>query len=70
MMIHDFILEDTMDKPLFPALFALNMLLGTQTGQSYSEKQISDMLLKSGAMEIERLPFVGPTESGILTGIL
>ncbi len=70
MMIHDFILENTMDKPLFPALFALNMLLGTQTGQSYSEKQITDMLSKAGAVEIERLPFVGPTESGILIGML
>ncbi len=67
MMIHDFILENSMDKPIFPALFALNMVLGTQNGQSYSEKQIMDMLFKAGAVKIKRLPFVGPTESGILT---
>lgn len=66
MIIHDFILEDTMDKPLFPALFALNMLLGTARGQSYSETQLREMLKKAGASEIKRLPFVGPTESGIL----
>lgn len=66
MIIHDFILEDTMDKPLFPALFSLNMLLGTTGGQSYSETQIKEMLLSANAVKIDRLPFVGPTESGIL----
>ncbi len=66
MIIHDFILEDTMDKPLFPALFTLNMLLGTDRGQAYSETQIKEMLTAAGAVKIERLPFVGPTESGIL----
>ena len=65
-MIHDFILENSMDGPLFPALFALNMLLGTPSGQAYSQAQIEEMLEKAGARNIERLPFKGPTESGIL----
>ena len=43
-LIHDFILNNAMDGPLFPALFSLNMLLGTPYGQSYSEKQLMDML--------------------------
>lgn len=30
LFIHEFILNDTMDGPEFPALFSLNMLLGTQ----------------------------------------
>ena len=68
--IHDFILNDTMDSPLFPALLALNMLLGTPTGQAYSEKQIMDMLDEANVKEIQRLPFVGPTESGIITGVI
>ena len=37
-IVHDFILDNSMDGPLFPALFSLNMLLGTSSGQSYSEK--------------------------------
>jgi SAM-dependent methyltransferase len=69
MIIHDFILDNTMDGPLFPALFALNMLAGTPSGQSYSEAQIIDMLSGAGIGAIERLPFCGPTESGIITGI-
>ena len=65
-IIHDFILENSMDSPLFPALFALNMLLGTESGQSYSQAQLQEMLEKAGARDIERLPFKGPTESGIM----
>ncbi len=67
-IVHDFILNNTMDGPLFPALFSLNMLLGTSDGQSYSEKQITGMLAKAGVKEIRRFPFQGPTDSGIITG--
>ena len=67
-MIHEFILEDTEDRPLFPALFSLNMLLGTGGGRSYTQQQLTDMLEKAGAADITRTPFKGPTESGILMG--
>ncbi len=69
MVIHDFVLDDTMDGPLLPALFALNMLVGTRSGQSYSETQIMEMLAQAGIVETTRLPFRGPTESGIITGV-
>jgi hypothetical protein len=68
-MIHEFVLDDTMDAPLFPALFSLNMLLGTDKGQSYSEAELTGMLSGAGVSEIRRLPFRGPNESGILTGV-
>jgi len=67
-IVHDFILKNTMDGPLFPALFSLNMFLGTSGGQSYSEKQITGMLATAGVKEIRRLSFKGPTDSGIITG--
>jgi predicted O-methyltransferase YrrM len=70
MIIHDFILTDTMDEPLFPALFALNMLLGTESGQSYSESQIRQMMETAGLSQIERLDYQGPTESSIMVGVL
>ncbi|MCK5835626.1 MAG: methyltransferase domain-containing protein [Desulfobacula sp.] len=66
--IHEFILDNTMDTPLFPALFSLNMFLGTKQGQAYSEKQLIDMLEAHGVVDILRLDFKGPTESGILAG--
>lgn len=67
-LIHEFILNRNMDGPLFPALFSLNMLVGTPNGRSYSEEELSDMMTGLGAVDIRRLDFVGPTESGILEG--
>ena len=68
-IIHDFILNNSMDGPLFPALFSLNMLLGTD-GQSYSERQLMDMLADAGAKEIQRLAVQTPNDSGIITAIV
>ena len=67
-LVHEFLLNDTHDGPLFPALFALNMLVNTEEGRSYSEGEVRDMLAKAGVRNIRRLPFRGPTDSGILSG--
>ena len=69
-LIHDFILEDSFDGPLFPALFSLNMLINTDEGRSYSEAQITKMLDRVGVKEILRVPFRGPNDSGIISGIV
>jgi SAM-dependent methyltransferase len=68
-IIHDFILNNSMDGPVFPALFSLNMLLGND-GQAYSEKQLMDMLAGAGAKDIQRLAVRTPNDSGIITGIV
>ena len=67
-IIHEFILNNSMDGPLFPALFSLNMLLGTDAGQSYSEKQLTEMLLAAGVRNIRRIPLKSPNDSGLLVG--
>ena len=67
-LIHEFILDDTKDSPLFPALFSLNMLLGTAHGQSYSEGRIREFMEGAGLTDIERLPFTGPNDSAIMAG--
>ena len=67
-IIHDFILNNSMDGPLFPALFSLNMLLGTESGQSYSEGQIVDMLTAAGVKDIRRIAVQSPNDSGIVIG--
>jgi hypothetical protein len=67
-IIHEFILNNSMDSPLFPALFSLNMLLGTDAGQSYSEQQITDMMLAAGVKNIRRIPLKSPNDSGLLVG--
>ena len=69
-LIHEFILNDNLDGPLFPALFSLNMLINTPDGQSYSESQLVSLLSGSGVKEIERLAFTGPNDSGIIAGVV
>jgi SAM-dependent methyltransferase len=69
MLIHDFILNDASDGPLFPALFSLNMLVNTEKGRSYTESQIRDLMTRAGLTQIKRLPFEGPNASGILQGV-
>ena len=66
-LIHDFFLNDTMDGPLFPALFSMNMLLNNH-GRSYSEQEVSKMMHQAGARDIHRLVFQGPNDSAILCG--
>lgn len=68
-LIHEFILDDGKDGPLFPALFSLNMLLGTPEGRSYSEKELTAMLTEAGVKDIQRHPFRAPNDSGIVYGI-
>jgi len=69
-IIHDFILNNSLDGPLFPALFSLNMLVGTQSGQSYSEEQIIEMLAAAGAGDIRRIAIQSPNDSGIIVGFV
>jgi SAM-dependent methyltransferase len=69
MIIHEFILDNTKDGPLFPALFSLNMLAVTDSGQSYSEHEIREMMEAAGIGEIHRTAYRGPTESSVLVGI-
>ena len=68
-VVHEFILDDTGDRPLFPALFSLNMLLATEGGRAYRQSQISAMLETAGLVDIRRLDFTGPNDSGILQGV-
>ncbi len=67
-LVHDFILDDSQDNPLFPALFGLNMLINTPQGQSYSGAQIRDMLSAAGLKDVKRIPYRGPNDAGIICG--
>jgi SAM-dependent methyltransferase len=67
-LVHDFLLNDTHDGPLFPALFALNMLVNTEEGRSYSEGEVKELMSRAGVRNIHRLPFRSPNDSGIISG--
>jgi len=67
-LIQEFILDDTRDGPIFPALFSLNMLLGTPTGQAYSGQELTEMLQHAGVTDVRRLAVDLPNGAGILAG--
>lgn len=67
-LVQEFILDDTLDGPLFPALFSLNMLLATTDGQAYSEGVLMKMLSAAGFCNLSRLQLQLPNGSGIITG--
>ncbi|PLX84549.1 MAG: SAM-dependent methyltransferase [Desulfuromonas sp.] len=66
-LIQEFILEDSRDQPLFPALFSLNMLLGTPEGQAYSDQEIREMLTHAGFVDIEPLIVDLPNSAGVIS---
>lgn len=67
-LIHEFVLNNQMDGPLFPALFSLNMLGQTQTGRSYSQGQLEAMLRRAGVINIRKIDVVTPNDSAIILG--
>ena len=70
LLIQEFILDDQLAGPLFPALFSLNMLLGTPQGRAYSQEQLEAMLHAAGVGSIRRLEIDLPNGAGVLAGIV
>ena len=70
LLVQEFILDDQMDGPLFPALFSLNMLLGTPQGRAYAQGQLEAMMRAAGAASIRRLEIDLPNGAGVLVGIV
>jgi len=66
LLIHEFILDDDRGGPLFPALFSLNMLLGTPAGRAYSGRQLFDLLRDAGFRDPRRLALGLPGESSVI----
>ena len=62
LVIQDFILEPDKTAPRFAALFALNMLVGTRGGSSYSEPEYSAWLADTGFSGIRRVRLPGPAD--------
>jgi len=69
LLVQEFILDDSRDQPLFPALFSLNMLLGTPEGKAYSEGEIKNLLQGAGLGDIERLAMDLPNGAGVICGV-
>lgn len=66
-IVQDFILEPDKTAPQAAALFSLNMLVGTQSGSSYSEPEYADWLRDAGFKDVRRVRLPGP--SGLMIGL-
>jgi hypothetical protein len=53
---------------LFPALFSLNMLVGTPEGQAYSEPELVGQMQQAGLSQVQRLSIELPNGAGIMVG--
>ena len=69
LLIQEFLLDDNRAAPLQPALFSLNMLIGTPSGQAYSQGEVSQMLAEAGLVDIRRLSIKLPNGAGIIAGV-
>jgi len=64
--IQDFILDPDKTSPKFAALFALNMLVGTQAGSTYTEQEYATWLNEAGFRDVRHIRL--PAPSGLIVG--
>jgi cyclopropane fatty-acyl-phospholipid synthase-like methyltransferase len=60
-VMQDFVLNSDKTSPQSGALFAINMLVGTKAGSSYSEEEYRQWLLKAHFSDIRKISLSGPT---------
>ncbi|MBM9536562.1 SAM-dependent methyltransferase [Desulfobulbus alkaliphilus] len=69
LLVQEFILDDSRTTPIHPALFSLNMLIGTPEGQAYTQGELSSMIHQAGFDQVRRLPLELPNGAGILAAV-
>ena len=65
-VIQEFILNPSKTMPPFGTLFSLNMLMGTQSGSSYSAVEMNEWLKKAGFKNLKRIEL--GMDSGLIIG--
>jgi (2Fe-2S) ferredoxin/SAM-dependent methyltransferase len=61
-VVQDFVLDPDGTSPAHAALFALNMLVGTPSGSTYTEAEYRSWLREAGYTDAQRLSVPGPTD--------
>jgi hypothetical protein len=60
-VVHEFVLDDSKAGPLYPALFALNMLINTQEGNAYAKGELAGWLEEAGYRDVSYHAGPGPS---------
>ena len=55
LVVQDFLMNEDRGGPLWPALFALNMLVGTPEGDTYTESEVRRWMVDAGFHGVRRL---------------
>ncbi len=61
-VIQDFILEPDRTEPRQAVLFAINMLVGTEAGGTYTEEEYGSWLMAAGLTDVRRIRLKGPAD--------
>ena len=61
-VIQDFILEPDRTRPRQAVLFALNMLVGTEAGSTYTEEEYASWLRAAGLGAVSRIQLPSPAD--------
>jgi O-methyltransferase domain/Dimerisation domain len=56
-VIQDWIMNNDRTHPVAGAVFAINMLVGTESGDCYTEQEVTGMLIAAGFKDISRTEF-------------
>lgn len=56
-VIQDWIMNNDRTQPISGAIFAINMLVGTESGDCFTEQEVTEMLNASGFKNISRIEF-------------
>lgn len=59
MVVHDFTVDEDRTRPPFPPLFPVNMLVGTEAGDTYTESEVRQWMEKVRLRHVDRkdIPF-------------
>lgn len=60
-VIQDWIMNNDRTEPAYGAIFAINMMVGTEAGDCYTEQEVTAMLQSAGFRHVSRVEF----ESGL-----
>lgn len=66
-IVQDFIMDASRTAPKAGALFALNMLVGTSGGSTYTEQEYTEWLRDAGFVDVDHIRLPGPT--GLMIGV-
>ncbi len=68
LLLQDFLLDESRTKPAWASLFALNMLVHTDGGRAYTEREVKGWFRRLGLRKIRRIKIVLAHGAGIITG--